>query len=223
MSQFCFPSRALRSRAAFGPHATPIPAFVRSFRHLVTEKHLQRALALVEKGQVVQFVAQPSGRRMYQVPPPSGSPPASLPHSLRTSVRSRCAAPPASSCQPLCLAPSFPSPQQVEGTSGAHYLSFPGHFCSCKAFLFDVLGRGDQIYVRLPPSHAAASALGRRRIPLLLRLNSLASPRVGPSSQCKHQLACLLACALRMERVHPVSDVAMAHLAEHAGEVGPLL
>lgn len=43
-----------------------------------------------------------------------------------------------------------------------------------------------------------------------------------PFPQCKHQLACLLAAALRMDRVRAVSDLEMAQLVEHAGELREL-
>lgn len=49
------------------------------------------------------------------------------------------------------------------------------------------------------------------------------SPVPLPPLQCKHQLACLLASALRVARVRTVSDVEMAQLLEQAGELGPLL
>ena len=47
---------------------------------------------------------------------------------------------------------------QVQGKTAAdHYLVFPAHYCSCKAFLFDIVGRGEAAHVRAgPPTMRAA-------------------------------------------------------------------
>ena len=42
---------------------------------------------------------------------------------------------------------------QVQGKTAAdHYLVFPTHYCSCKAFLFDIVGRGEAAHVRGGPA-----------------------------------------------------------------------
>lgn len=42
---------------------------------------------------------------------------------------------------------------QVHGKGSTdHYLVLPDHYCSCKAFLFDIVGRSEAVYVRTYPS-----------------------------------------------------------------------
>ena len=42
---------------------------------------------------------------------------------------------------------------QVHGKgSSDHYLVFPDHYCSCKAFLFDIVGRSEAVFVSGPPN-----------------------------------------------------------------------
>ena len=99
--------------------------------HLLFDKNLERALQIVDKGDVKCYVAEKSGRTVYQV------------------CFSHCSC----SCIGVCVCGALlVEGMQVKGKTAADpYTVFPLHYCSCHAFLYDVLGLGgnEQVLVRV--------------------------------------------------------------------------
>ena len=107
--------------------------------YLFTPKQLQKALALVDQASSLSVFAcvsssrlRSSGRRDLRGG--RGEPQDTVSSALRSSL----------SCVALLLTPG-----QVKGHKpGEVYTCFPGHFCSCHAFLFDVVSKGGALSVR---------------------------------------------------------------------------
>ena len=64
-----------------------------------------------------------------------------------------------------CRVPTRRLPQQVRGQAvGEVYTCFPGHFCGCHAFMFDVVSKGAELSCKHMLAANLAHALGRCNI-----------------------------------------------------------
>ena len=50
---------------------------------------------------------------------------------------------------------------QVKSKEGAPYTVFPGHFCSCHSFFYDVVSKGEGVYCKHQLAAWLSDALGR--------------------------------------------------------------
>ena len=105
----------------------------------------------------------------------------------------------------LCLHALTGRAAQVKGRGPSdQYIVFPGHYCSCHSFFWDVVSRKHAIYVSLPePTPLPGPALIRHLTPqadmwLLL--------------QCKHQLAARAAQATRRCPISRIPDDILARM-----------
>lgn len=110
---------------------------------------------------------------------------------------------------------SKPLPWQVRGKLPAdQYIVFPEHYCSCKAFQFDVVGKSDAAYVRC---YCAILHERRRTADLCLSHATCFSFEscIVLLVQCKHQLAARIGdilgkCSYTEIADHVLSNMLMA-------------
>ena len=106
------------------------------------ENHLANALELVQLGRVKRLVAERSGRSAFQVQGKSSS---------------------SSSSSSLATGAGGTGTTRKPGglKAGAEeYLCFPSHYCSCRAFQWDVISRGEQLICKHQLAARIAEATG---------------------------------------------------------------